>query len=590
MRIFWMWLIWSIGGVIDLTMITWNLPVKQGRRYLELFYGISIPLIAVWKLYLAFQGKSTDMILLILMAGLIMGTWRITEEGLGGVLTAFAFLYIGGVGSELVAVGIIYSLLGIPVVPLEKAEGSMLCMMTANVLVLFYLMLVNRLWKRYGKGKEVKRIFLLFFFVLVQTVFLFWIVYAGYQEIIPITVTLLIGAGIIIFGTMSFSFAQMYDEETRKTEEKLKKLELEIQKEDERYRKLEEKEKILHHIRHDFNNHLAAVYYLSKEGKTKQAEKLLEEMELALRNEGNEGEYAVETGKENRTFCLEEESSILQIPGRRIFLLPAGQFLLFPSMIQILTAHWGNWNLFLDGGILFFMTAVDGLWLLILLNQGKREKRNKQLLADICRQQVELDRENVIQEGIQERKALKEELLSYLKKARAAVEDSKEPFAFRSYLLNEQKKEKQRYCDNELVNSVLEEKHKECQNLHISFSVKVEIPEGMEIKSSHLCSIFTNLLDNGIRACQSLSEDQRWIVIQSKKQGDYLYLRVSNATSEEYMKRPVRPGHGLGRQIIARLAETYQGESWAEVSGETYIAAVVLQICGISNITSNEGN
>lgn len=587
MKAFWMWLIWSIGGVVDVTIITWNFPVKQGRKFLEIFYGIILPLTAAWKLYLVWQGRSTDILLFFLLVLLLWGTWKITGATPGEVLIAFAFLYIGGAGSELVSVGILQTILGIPVIPLAEAEGAMLCVMLANVVLLFYLLMEHWLWKRYGQEKWVNRDLLLFFFVLVQTVFLFWIVYAGYQKIISINLILLIAAAIIVFGTMSFSFIEIYDEETREREEKLKKIELESQKEYERYRELKEMEKMLHHIRHDFNNQLATVYYLLKEGKTEQAEKILDDLERELENKKEQEESPEETVKESKVFVLEEEKGVFPGPGKQIILIPVGQMLLFPTMLRILAAHWGSRVLLIDAGILLFAAGADGLWLFLLFSQGRREKRNKELSAAICRQQVELNRKNVVLEGIQERKALKEELLLSLKGARAAVEVSKEPSALGRYLFNEQKKEGFKLCDNELVNTILEEKRKDCQNLCISFSARVEIPERIEIKSSHLCSIFTNLLDNGIHACQSLPKAKRWILIQSKQQGDYLYLRVSNATSKEYMNRPARPGHGLGRQIIAGLAENYQGEYWTKVSGETYVAAVVLQICGIAKITSN---
>lgn len=70
----------------------------------------------------------------------------------------------------------------------------------------------------------------------------------------------------------------------------------------------------------------------------------------------------------------------------------------------------------------------------------------------------------------------------------------------------------------------------------------------------------------------------RFITVRSRIQGDYLYIRVSNATSKEYQNRPILPGHGLGRQIIACLTAEYQGEYWTEEEEQIYVAVVVLQI------------
>ena len=206
---------------------------------------------------------------------------------------------------------------------------------------------------------------------------------------------------------------------------------------------------------------------------------------------------------------------------------------------------------------------------------------NERLLKDICRQHVEQNRENAVCEGIQERKALQEELLSCISEARKAIEmieASRELSVVQNYLLNAGKKADIRYCENELVHTVLEEKQKNCQKFHISFSVQTEVPEHLKVKGSHLCSIFTNLLDNGINACKALPEDMRFITVRSRIQGDYLYIRVSNATSKEYQNRPILPGHGLGRQIIACLTAEYQGEYWTEEDEQIYVAVVVLQI------------
>lgn len=579
MKVFWIWLILSTGGVLDLTLISWNFPMKQNRVLLAAFYGIVIPLTSVWKTYLTVQGKGTDAILLLFILLLIWGTWRITRLKFGGILTTFAFLFVGGAGSELIALGVIQLIFGIPVLPVNEAGGFMACMILANVLMLFYLMGVNWFWKRYAQGRRVNRNFLLFFLVLVQTLYLYWIACAGFQGYINVTINLLAGVVIIVFGTMAFSFIQIYDEETREEEKRLKKIELQVQKEFERFRELEEKERMLGQIRHDFNNQLAMVYYFSREGKTKQARQLLDDMEQLLCDHGEDEAVQVKeySGLEKKSF-MKEVVMTERLWVRQLFLLPAGQVLLFPTVGQILRLHLKSWWMLMDIVVFLLTVGTDGLWVILFVNQKRREKRNEQLLADIYGQQAQQNREKILQEGRQERKALQKELLYCLEKARTKIESQKESVALQGVLQESQNKERRMYCENELVNTVLEEKLKECQKLEISVSVQVEVPESVEIKGSHLCSVWTNLLDNGIHACESLPSARRWIHVQSKRQGDYLYIRVSNSTSEDYGKRPPAPGHGLGKQILARLASQYQGEYWAKAGKEIYIAVVVLQI------------
>lgn len=586
------WGIWSLGAALGMVLVTWHFSMRRGRWLLWLFYAVFVPVVAAWKLYLTYTGRNFDSNLLALLLLLVVGTWALCRERWGRVLSAFAVLAIANAGSEFIVLGLVEDILGISVVPLWESQGALCCIMLANGLCFLFLLAVSGIWRHSEQKRWVKRAFLLFFFIIVQNVLLLWLIYASFLDYIRITVWMLVGAGILVFGSFYFVKVQLHYEETKEMEVQIRKLELESQKEYDWYRQLEEKEKLLHQIRHDFNNHLATAYYLAQEGRWEQAKLLLAEMEQEMGEEepvcfgeqtGIAGTgmqlmwEAYPKSRENQEKEIGAFRTVL-----RLFSLPVGQLLLVPKMLHVFFGHKGTRLAHMGMVVVLLLLVTDGIWLFLLLGQQKREELNIRFLEFQYMAHLAEIREQAAKERIWEVKALQKELLDCLGQARKMMQEGQTPEVFRGILLKVQEKERIRNCANELVNTVLEEKQQYCRQFGIRLLAETEIPGELAIKSSHLCSVFTNLLDNAVQACRNMDAENRWILVQSRQKEDYLYVRVSNPTSREYGQRPREAGHGLGKTILARIAATYHGECWTRLEQigreEIYTAVVVLQL------------
>ena len=55
-----------------------------------------------------------------------------------------------------------------------------------------------------------------------------------------------------------------------------------------------------------------------------------------------------------------------------------------------------------------------------------------------------------------------------------------------------------------VVNDVLSEKNKVCMNDGVELSVDLDFPPVLQVEPLHLCSIFSNLLDNAINGVKTL--------------------------------------------------------------------------------------
>lgn len=114
-------------------------------------------------------------------------------------------------------------------------------------------------------------------------------------------------------------------------------------------------------------------------------------------------------------------------------------------------------------------------------------------------------------------------------------------------------------CYNVIVNTILMEKEEQCITKGISFQCDVQLGENTGISNLHLCSIFNNLLNNAIEACEQLTIQEKYINIKCFSKGNYLNVVVKNSADDN--KRKVRSkGHGYGLKILDDIAGKYKGK------------------------------
>ena len=136
-----------------------------------------------------------------------------------------------------------------------------------------------------------------------------------------------------------------------------------------------------------------------------------------------------------------------------------------------------------------------------------------------------------------------------------------------------------RYCGNLIVDAVLDEKAQRCQEEGIRLSLNAELPPRLPIENAHLCSAFSNLLDNGIQGAAASGESKKAIELRAVVQKDCLVIRCQNTAAPPEKKGrsdPLRP-HGLGLGILNRLAWQYDGDFRTEYSSGEYTATLILR-------------
>lgn len=137
-----------------------------------------------------------------------------------------------------------------------------------------------------------------------------------------------------------------------------------------------------------------------------------------------------------------------------------------------------------------------------------------------------------------------------------------------------------RFSSNLMVDAVLQDKVKRCRDNGIALTVNAEIPQELPVENAHLCSIFSNLLDNSIHGTLESGAAEKKISLQAAVRNNCLIIRCTNPSLKPHRlqnRDPLRL-HGLGLEILKRIASQYNGSLNTEYQGGWFYASVFLPL------------
>lgn len=134
------------------------------------------------------------------------------------------------------------------------------------------------------------------------------------------------------------------------------------------------------------------------------------------------------------------------------------------------------------------------------------------------------------------------------------------------------------YTANHVVNAILAEKQKLCQAQYgFSLTVDMQVSAEVALDPMHLCSIFSNIIDNACEAVADFPKEERYIRLFARMKGNYLVIEAKNPARKEHVVRERRGGRGYGTKILNDIAEKYDGELRSEYSGGIYAVSLVVK-------------
>ena len=146
------------------------------------------------------------------------------------------------------------------------------------------------------------------------------------------------------------------------------------------------------------------------------------------------------------------------------------------------------------------------------------------------------------------------------------------------------------WTGDETIDYLIGSKKTAAEEGGIHFEAEAEFPRNINIKSSDLCAILGNLLDNAIEACVKIEdEDKRKIHLIIRRIRHMLIVKVENSYDDkpvvidgEYKTSKTDGGlHGWGIKSARAAAEKYDGIVQSSCKDNIFVTVVTLSYTGI---------
>ena len=133
---------------------------------------------------------------------------------------------------------------------------------------------------------------------------------------------------------------------------------------------------------------------------------------------------------------------------------------------------------------------------------------------------------------------------------------------------------------NDIANAILNEKSYELQQEKICMKVEGKLPAKLIISDYDLCSIFSNLINNAVEACEKV-EKNRKIYIKLGFYNKYISLHICNSyNSNQFSLKTTKKdkyNHGFGLLKIKDCVKRYDGNIEIKKTTDKFMVDIVVK-------------
>lgn len=123
---------------------------------------------------------------------------------------------------------------------------------------------------------------------------------------------------------------------------------------------------------------------------------------------------------------------------------------------------------------------------------------------------------------------------------------------------------------------------KDAKEKETDMQIETEVFATLPFSDREIISLFGNVLDNALEACERIQDKKRWIKIKIKKKNHLLYIETSNAIKEMPVQNQkefvsVKEDeilHGYGMKNIQDIVRKYDGIFRYKIYGE-YLVCII---------------
>ena len=329
---------------------------------------------------------------------------------------------------------------------------------------------------------------------------------------------------------------------------------------------------------HDIENHLFSLSYLINAKNYSEADKYLESV---LSPKATPSHTFEKTDSPAANFAANPpQNLLLSIPLLFIstFLFQLIYFLatLYPQETSLEFFILGVLLIFIC--IIFYQTLNDQLKKIQIASQfSMLQKQHQMEQEQMDHLHFRTEETYVLQRKTESALTHIQDLLSNHKYPEAAA-------ALDSFSQTFQKERFHPYCQDNLIQAILEGKKLRAEQYHIQVSYEIFLPDKLSIEITDLCSVFFNLMDNAIEACLQSGSQKPFIRLSTEFSGECLSIYLHNTknpeqifnhqTTKKESYNPL-PSHGFGLSIIEDICQKYDG-AYQWLDRTDYFDSIVL--------------
>ncbi|MGN0654577.1 MAG: sensor histidine kinase [Oscillospiraceae bacterium] len=250
----------------------------------------------------------------------------------------------------------------------------------------------------------------------------------------------------------------------------------------------------------------------------------------------------------------------------------------------------GTVNVDIGYAAIFFVVIVPFIVFLTVLFTYLQDlgfKKEKALLEK--QNEIQYEYYSSLQKNQQAIRKINHDILNHISTLKILSENNdREAFnAYAEEIISSYTVPRIEYCENHIVNAAVLCKVALAKEKDIDFSVNLQLPEKLSIKSTDIVSIFTNLLDNAIEECERLPEGAKREISLScvcSKGAVAICCENSCLDGKSAKKLISKKGnallHGLGTKIIKDTVKKYNGTYSAEAEDGKFRVSTLMDCKG----------
>lgn len=123
------------------------------------------------------------------------------------------------------------------------------------------------------------------------------------------------------------------------------------------------------------------------------------------------------------------------------------------------------------------------------------------------------------------------------------------------------------WSGNKVLDLILNQKKNIAEYKNIDFHIMIDFFQCFPFSDSEICSLFGNLLDNAIEACERMKNSKKWVEVKINRKNQLLFIEISNSIDKEPLvingklitSKDNNSMHGYGVKNIERIVKKYDG-------------------------------